>query len=290
MKLYGSYKPHLSVGELSLLPGAEWTPGLPGWSMILVASGSGYWLHPKFNRELATGTVLLRSPREQGSVRASQLGGLSLYYFMVDPERLIGLITLGEQRLFETAQFREELSLRILPPHDPVASRMQELCASRNRSGTLFRLQLIQLFLEPFRSELEQETPHPEGTFGAKERLWELLRQTPASELLHISFSELVQKTRCTPRHLSRIFREVVGVSFRDKHAELRLARACELLATTESKVVDVALESGYQSLSLFNLMFARRFGMTPGDWRRKHRRTKPSTARGQRNAICMLS
>jgi AraC-like DNA-binding protein len=29
-----------------------------------------------------------------------------------------------------------------------------------------------------------------------------------------------------------------------------------------------VALESGYQSLSLFNLMFKRRFGTTPAKWR----------------------
>ena len=57
-------------------------------------------------------------------------------------------------------------------------------------------------------------------------------------------------------------------MSFREKQAQVRLARAQELLATTESKVVEVALESGYQSLSLFNLMFKRRFGMTPARWR----------------------
>ena len=39
-------------------------------------------------------------------------------------------------------------------------------------------------------------------------------------------------------------------------------------MATTQSKVVEVALESGYQSLSLFNLMFKRRFGLTPAKWR----------------------
>jgi AraC-like DNA-binding protein len=60
-------------------------------------------------------------------------------------------------------------------------------------------------------------------------------------------------------------------MSFRDKRAELRLARARELLATSNSKVVEVALESGYKSLSLFNLMFARRFGTSPGKWRQQH-------------------
>ena len=45
--------------------------------------------------------------------------------------------------------------------------------------------------------------------------------------------------------------------------------------ATTESKVVEVALESGYQSLSLFNLMFKRHFGLTPAKWRSQSTRVK---------------
>jgi AraC-like DNA-binding protein len=45
---------------------------------------------------------------------------------------------------------------------------------------------------------------------------------------------------------------------------------------------VDVALESGYPSLSLFNLMFARRFGISPGRWRQKNgpKPTNPNPAR----------
>jgi len=90
-----------------------------------------------------------------------------------------------------------------------------------------------------------------------------------------MSFTDLVREIRCTTRHTSRIFHEVVGVSFREKQAQVRLKRAQELLATTESKVVDVALESGYESLSLFNLMFKRRFGTTPARWRDQTRKIK---------------
>ena len=77
--------------------------------------------------------------------------------------------------------------------------------------------------------------------------------------------------THCTTRHLGRIFYDVVGMTFREKRTEIRLARARELLATSNTKVVEVALESGYRSLSLFNLMFTRRFGTSPARWRQKH-------------------
>jgi AraC family cel operon transcriptional repressor len=72
-----------------------------------------------------------------------------------------------------------------------------------------------------------------------------------------------------------------MGVSFQEKRAELRLGRARELLATSDAKIVDVALESGFKSLSLFNLMFSRRFGSSPGQWR--HRHGRPHVRRGKR-------
>jgi AraC-like DNA-binding protein len=86
--------------------------------------------------------------------------------------------------------------------------------------------------------------------------------------LLELSFARLASQARCSPRHASRLFTELVGVSFREKQAELRLARACDLLATTDSKVAEVALESGYQSTSLFSAMFKQRLGISPAKWR----------------------
>jgi AraC-like DNA-binding protein len=217
------------------------------------------------NRELETGALLVAATSAPGSIRASQLGGMALYSFKVIPSRLTGLITLGEQHFFETA----DRGPRLFSSRHPAAMRMGELCTKRGRGGLLFRLQLLEVFAELFGDEAEQDPPVEQST-DARKRLQDFLEQTPSSELLEMSFSELARKTRCTSRHLSRIFHELTGISFRDKRAELRLARARELLATTDCKVVDVAMESGYKSLSLFNLMFARHFGMSPGRWRKQ--------------------
>jgi AraC-like DNA-binding protein len=266
-----TYEPHLVIREISVPPGGEWAPRSPGWSLIQIVRGTGYYLQPQLSQELETGTALLVAGHGQGNIRASQLGGLSLCAFSVIPARLTGLITLGEQDFLETAATRKEIPLRILPPQDPVAVKMIELCAGRNSAGLLFRLNLLRLFVEVFGGELEQAASNWEAA-DAKERLRVLLERTPSAELLEMSFDELARMTYCTSRHLSRIFRELVGMSFRDKRAELRLTRARDLLATSRSKVVEVALESGYKSLSLFNLMFTRHFGTSPGRWRQKYR------------------
>ena len=264
------YEPHLAIREFSVPPGREWCVKLSGWSLIQVRSGTGYWMHAQFSRELEAGMVLLIADHVPGNIRASQLGALSLYAFSVRPSRLTGLITFGEQNLFEKAASQKGFSPRIISSLDPIAVKMGELYASRNSSGLLFRLNLLQLFVEVFGGELEQLVSNRE-TSDARERLRAVLRETPPDEFLEMSFNKLAQATHCTPRHLSRIFNELVGMSFSDKRADIRLARARELLATSNSKVVEVALECGYQSLSLFNLMFTRRFGTSPGRWRQKH-------------------
>ncbi len=264
-----TYEPHLTVRESFIPTSGEWIPRLVGWSMIQVRQGNGYHLQPQSNRELEPGAVLLVAAPMQGTIRASQLGALSLCSFSIIPARLTGLLTLSEHDLLDVAS-RKDFSPQIFPAGSPVALKMGELCASPNRDGLLFRLKLLQLFIEAFGKELEPVALDEDST-DAKERLQVLLKQMPASELLELDFHGLAQMTRCTSRHLSRIFYQLVGMSFRDKRAELRLARARELLATSDAKVVEVALESGYKSLSLFNLMFARRFGTSPSKWRQKH-------------------
>jgi len=288
--LEGSSEPHLVINEAALRPGEEWRPRSPGWAFVQVASGTGYWLHPRLNQELAAGAVLLLAEPTQGSIRASQLGGVSLHFFHVAPQRLTGLVTFSEQQFLETAGLREDLAVRYFQPGSPVAAKLNELCAHRNGNAFPFRLQLLQLFVEVIGPELKAQTTKPEAPVDARERLRELLGRTSRSELLHMGFSELVRGTRCTPRHLSRLFHQVAGMSFLEKQAELRLARARELLGTSASKVVDIALESGYQSLSLFNLMFKRSFGLSPGKWRQAQRGRKSRPVSYQRKVVRTMS
>jgi AraC-like DNA-binding protein len=265
-----TYESHLAIKDFSTPPKGEWMPQFSGWSFIQVRQGSGYFLQSQLNQELETGTVLLIGGAVRGTIRASQLCELSLCLFNIIPARLTGLITLGEQRFLELAATRKESCLQIFSPHSPVATQMKELTASQNRGGLSFRLKLLQLLAEAFGDQLGQSATDP-GISDARQRLELFLKETPSSELLEMNFTELAQRTNCTSRHLSRIFYKLVGMSFNDKRSELRLSRALELLATSQLKVVDVALESGFKSLSQFNQMFTRHFGISPGRWRQKH-------------------
>jgi AraC-like DNA-binding protein len=269
-KSNSTYEPHLAIKDFSISPKGEWAPRFSGWSFLQVRQGSGYYLQSQLNQELEAGTVLLVGEAVTGKIRASQLCELSLCVFSIIPARLTGLVTLSEQRFLELAAARKESSLQIFSPQSPVAVQMEDLLANRGRDGLSFRLKLLQLLVEVFGNQLGQIAAETEIS-DARQRLELFLKQTPSSELLEMNFNELAQMTNCTSRHLSRIFHKLVGMSFNDKRSELRLARALELLATSQLKVVDVALESGFKSLSQFNQMFTRRFGVSPGRWRQRH-------------------
>ncbi|HEU6447308.1 MAG TPA: AraC family transcriptional regulator [Verrucomicrobiae bacterium] len=264
------YEPHLTIRNVSVPPGKEWMPESAGWSLVQVEKGSGYWM-AQSGAELETGMVLLIGRTGRGRIRSSRLTGLSLRSFNVYPDRLTGLLAFSEQDFFKNAIASSHLAFQILPAHDPIALKMHDLCANHPNRGLSSRLALLQLFVDTFGNALEKPAAIHHKRPDAKARLKAFLKDSPPDTLLHISFAELSRKTRCTPRHLNRIFSEVMGMSFRDKRAEIQLKRACELLASSKSKVVDVALESGYHSLSLFYQMFSRRFGISPGQWRQKH-------------------
>ena len=275
------YAPHLLIRGLSLAPGKEWFPQLSGLTLIQVENGNGYWLQGQSRVDLGPGTVLLAVGSDPGRILASCLNGMLLHFFTVIPERLIGLISQGELDFFDQAAGRKELAPQIISPHSPLARNMREICASREQGGLRFRLTLLQLITEVFGRELEQSVSGPLQT-DVKERLRDFLLETPPAVLLEMEFEELARITHCSPRHLSRVFYDLVGMSFRDKRAEIRLTRARELLATSQAKVVEVAFKSGYKSLSLFNRMFTRRFGISPGRWRQKYGGMKNSPAKAK--------
>ena len=93
------------------------------------------------------------------------------------------------------------------------------------------------------------------------------------------SLTELAGQLHCSERHFSRLFREEFNISLRARQTELRLQRARQLLTESDAKIINVAYESGYRHLGLFNALFKRRFGVTPSQCARcLSRSTKPSS------------
>jgi AraC-like DNA-binding protein len=72
------------------------------------------------------------------------------------------------------------------------------------------------------------------------------------------------------PNYTAQLFQKAFGITINAYIIEYRLSHAQRLLITTDTKVVDVALASGFNTLSRFNEAFKNACGCTPREYRRK--------------------
>ncbi len=68
--------------------------------------------------------------------------------------------------------------------------------------------------------------------------------------------------------YFSRIFHSVTGMNYSRWLNMIRLEKATELLAHQDMSLTEIAMSSGFQSISSFNRVFRAEKGMSPGEYR----------------------
>jgi AraC-like DNA-binding protein len=263
---------HLILQEKDLPPSTEWLPHSPGWLGLRIAAGQGYWLQSGTTvRSLTAGDVLFVGSNVNGMVRSSQLGPLKLHYFTVQPELLIGVLTIAEGRHLEAAAKKPDGQVLVFTAVAAVAAEFAGLVAKPPGDELGRRCAVLHVWSLAMSGELAALPPPETGDDKLRERFRQLVGQIPESELAAHSLADLAGRLHCSERHFSRLFREEYGASLRAWQIELRLQRARHLLTQSNAKIINVALDSGYHHLGLFNAKFKKRFGMTPGEWRRQN-------------------
>lgn len=74
------------------------------------------------------------------------------------------------------------------------------------------------------------------------------------------------------PNYAMSLFQKTFGTTLIDYLTHHRVSHAQRLLATTDEKIVEVALSSGFSSISRFNEAFRRACNCSPREYRNQHR------------------
>ncbi len=72
--------------------------------------------------------------------------------------------------------------------------------------------------------------------------------------------------------HFSRLFKEFTGVSCYEYLTGCRISLAQQFLTQAELPITDVAMQSGFNSLSTFNRIFKQKVGCTPKEYKNMRR------------------
>lgn len=87
----------------------------------------------------------------------------------------------------------------------------------------------------------------------------------------HFTRDDVARAAECSPAHLSRLFRQTYGRTFKQHVLERRIARAKELLRTTDGTIAEIAYALGYDDPNFFSASFRRLTGVTPTQFRKSN-------------------
>lgn len=85
-----------------------------------------------------------------------------------------------------------------------------------------------------------------------------------------ISLQDMAEIVSVTPWYLERVFKKYTGDSLNQYLIHLKLGYAQNLFRDTSKSIAQVAEEVGYDNPSYFSQLFKKKFGVTPGAYRKK--------------------
>ncbi|BCM88940.1 melibiose operon regulatory protein [Abditibacteriota bacterium] len=144
------------------------------------------------------------------------------------------------------------------------------------QSGDMQCVRAAQLEMEARLIRLIHQMPHAQkSTKGsslpdATDAVQKMAEFIARNYMRSLNVAEIAQPTGLHPNYAMTLFRSTCGMSVLDYLVQHRLFHARRLLLTSDLKIIDVALESGFGSLSRFYEAFTRANGCSPQRFRKQ--------------------
>lgn len=83
-----------------------------------------------------------------------------------------------------------------------------------------------------------------------------------------LTVTEIAASSPLSIWHFQRVFRALVGDTVGGYIRKRRISRSIEVLLETDARIIDVALQFGFDSQEAYTRAFSAAFGMPPGRFR----------------------
>ena len=87
-----------------------------------------------------------------------------------------------------------------------------------------------------------------------------------------VTLKELASFLGYSERQMIRILKTYTGENFSSLIRSVRLAKACELLKYSDTRLAEIITETGYSNASHFNESFRRVYSLSPSEYRKQNR------------------
>lgn len=106
----------------------------------------------------------------------------------------------------------------------------------------------------------------------ALDKLKIILKYMETHYMEKIAIADIAKEAGFSQSHFMRYFKETMGTTFTAYLKDYRLTMASRLLTSSDSAIIDIAAETGFENLSYFNRAFKEKYHMTPRQFRKMKR------------------
>ncbi|MBI4324499.1 MAG: helix-turn-helix transcriptional regulator [Chloroflexi bacterium] len=284
--------------ELSVQP--KYVP-IPAFGVVVLESrhapewAAPSWFDEDFNKFflLVSGKVLLKTRSQIFHLRTNSLchilahtphfledePGQQVVVYVVHYRPHVLLTEIGKS-LASAPVIHWNLGGSAFPMARPIRSEFREMLFEQvtRREGweTLLCSNLMRLAVRALRLRLRHITiqePVRGGSHDSAVGVAHYIAWLESSFFRQQTLDMAALSTGLSRRQFTRIFRELVGTSWHEHLEALRLKYARKLLVETDTSVLAIAFECGFETASNFHRAFKEAFGCAPSVFRESHRR-----------------
>jgi AraC-like DNA-binding protein len=260
---------YLTLRSICFKRSDPWVSEGRGLCLIFPTAGTGQYFSGNVTSRLSPGDVLVFDTERRGGIFLSADGELVFKRFSVCFEHLYPLFATKEICLLQDAS-ESFKKAKLYPASTPLAVECHRLIREVPSAFNLeHRSQLLRVVAAILSVEFNNIQARRVGYVRIEDHLMQVFEGLSTDELLTLSVAALADKFSCSRRHLNRLFHQHMGLSVAALRMELRMLKAVSLLRNPDAKVINIAQECGFNHLGLFNTCFRKRFGATPGQWRK---------------------
>jgi len=239
--------------------GWSWDPVLPDYDAWLVIAGRGRGRVGDEAWALGPGSLVVLRPGDVGSFRqdpADRLIVVSCHFDFVAPG--------GTERVAVPSEWLPSRHIPVPNPAQLIDSMLRMVRMGRD-PHPLRRAERSGWFVSVLAEIYRQDARAAGSPVDVLDQRVQEVIDHVRSQLSHRpTLAEAATIAGLSPAHLSRLFSQQLGMSFRQFVLEARLDRARHLLTETGMSVGEVARALGYQDVFLFSRQIRDRFGQPP--------------------------
>lgn len=143
------------------------------------------------------------------------------------------------------------------------------VCADQTTGWQLAVKSALFYFLFLLISERQKKTVPISHNPKSLEKMKTVLKYVEEHYTEKLTIDDMAELTFYSKSHFMKFFKAHMGTGFTEYLNDYRLTMAARLLKSSDESILMIAEESGFDNLSYFNRIFKRKYGVSPGSYRK---------------------